>query len=42
MSALILGLVADTPVQIDDASMIGTSYPDFFDHMRTLGATLGG
>ena len=41
MSALILGLVADAPVRIDDATMIGTSYPDFFDHMRMLGAELG-
>lgn len=40
MSALILGCVAHHPVQIDDASMIATSYPDFFDHMETLGASM--
>lgn len=41
MSALILGCVADTPVSVDDASMIATSYPDFFDHMDHLGAKIG-
>lgn len=40
MSALILGCVANAPVAVDDASMIATSYPDFFDHMRGLGATM--
>lgn len=40
MSALILGLVADTPVSIDDASMIATSFPTFFDLMSGLGATI--
>jgi 3-phosphoshikimate 1-carboxyvinyltransferase len=40
MSALILGCVANAPVAVDDASMIATSYPDFFDHMRDLGASM--
>jgi 3-phosphoshikimate 1-carboxyvinyltransferase len=40
MSALILGCVAETPISVDDASMIATSYPDFFDHMDSLGANL--
>ncbi|MGJ8560289.1 MAG: 3-phosphoshikimate 1-carboxyvinyltransferase [Litorimonas sp.] len=40
MSALILGCVADAPVTVDDASMIATSYPDFFAHMERLGANL--
>jgi len=40
MSALILGLVADAPVSIDDASMIATSFPTFFDLMRGLGAEI--
>ncbi|GHB05829.1 hypothetical protein GCM10009069_30200 [Algimonas arctica] len=40
MSALILGCVARAPVSVDDASMIATSYPDFFDHMATLGAKM--
>ncbi len=38
MSALVLGLAAKAPVRIDDASMIATSYPGFFDDLRTLGA----
>ena len=40
MSGLILGLVAQNPVTIDSAAMIATSYPDFFDHMRALGAQI--
>lgn len=40
MSALILGCVADAPVSIDDASMIATSFPTFFDLMRGLGADI--
>ena len=38
MSALVLGLMADNPVTIDDASMIATSFPEFFDQMHSLGA----
>lgn len=38
MSALILGLMGDNPVSIDDASMIATSFPEFFDQMQSLGA----
>jgi len=38
MAFLCLGLVAQTPVSIDDASMIATSFPNFFDLMRALGA----
>ena len=42
MSALILGLVSKQGVlKVDDASMIATSYPEFFTHMRTLGADMG-
>lgn len=41
MSALILGCVADNPVAVDNAAMIDTSYPTFFDHMQTLGAKMG-
>jgi len=40
MSALILGLNADAPVTIDDASMIATSFPDFFSLMASLGADI--
>jgi len=42
MSALILGLVAEAPVSIDDASMIATSFPTFFDLMNGLGAEISG
>ena len=41
MSALILGLVSKQGVRVDDASMIATSYPEFFTHMRALGADMG-
>ena len=37
MAFLCLGLTAETPVMIDDASMIATSFPDFFALMRGLG-----
>ncbi len=40
MSGLVLGLIAQEAVSIDDASMIGTSYPDFLDHMLSLGAKM--
>jgi len=40
MSALTLGLIAENPVSIDDASMIATSFPTFFDLMRGLGAEI--
>lgn len=40
MSALIMGTVAQNPVSIDDAAMIATSYPDFMQHMTTLGADI--
>ncbi|MGJ8563860.1 MAG: 3-phosphoshikimate 1-carboxyvinyltransferase [Alphaproteobacteria bacterium] len=40
MSALVLGLNADAPVSVDDASMIATSFPEFFDMMKGLGAKI--
>ncbi|NNC38368.1 MAG: 3-phosphoshikimate 1-carboxyvinyltransferase [Hyphomonadaceae bacterium] len=40
MSALILGLGAEKPVRIDDASMIATSFPSFFDLMAEIGAKI--
>ncbi|HMM15814.1 MAG TPA: 3-phosphoshikimate 1-carboxyvinyltransferase [Parvibaculum sp.] len=42
MSFIVLGLAAQRPVTIDDASMIATSFPDFAGLMRGLGATLAG
>ena len=38
MSALVLGLASREGVAVDDASMIATSYPDFFAHFGSLGA----
>ncbi|MCG8441530.1 MAG: 3-phosphoshikimate 1-carboxyvinyltransferase [Caulobacterales bacterium] len=38
MAALVLGLGAKQPMEIDDAAMIATSYPSFFDDLKTLGA----
>lgn len=40
MSALILGLNADAPVQIDDGAMIATSFPTFFKLMKNIGAVM--
>lgn len=40
MSGLILGLDANTPVKIDDARMIATSFPSFFDLMSEIGADI--
>ncbi len=41
MSALVMGLASEKPVQIDDASFIATSFPGFVELMRSLGAELG-
>lgn len=40
MSGLVLGLAAREGATVDDVAMIATSYPDFFEHMRVLGARL--
>ncbi len=40
MSFLILGLSSQTPIEIDDCSPIKTSFPNFADIMRALGANL--
>lgn len=40
MSFLVMGLGAEKPVQIDDASPIATSFPEFTALMRELGAVL--
>jgi 3-phosphoshikimate 1-carboxyvinyltransferase len=40
MSFLIMGLAADEPVEVDDAAMIATSFPDFPQFMQRLGAEL--
>lgn len=41
MSFLVMGLASAKAVTIDDASMIATSYPDFVETMRALGADIG-
>jgi 3-phosphoshikimate 1-carboxyvinyltransferase len=38
MAFLVMGLVADEPVRIDDASPIATSFPGFVPLMNRLGA----
>ncbi|GAB4532500.1 MAG: 3-phosphoshikimate 1-carboxyvinyltransferase [Amphiplicatus sp.] len=38
MSFLVMGLAARAAVEIDDAAMIATSFPNFFALMRSLGA----
>jgi 3-phosphoshikimate 1-carboxyvinyltransferase len=40
MSALVMGSAAKDSVTVDDIAMIATSYPEFFDHMATLGANV--
>lgn len=40
MSFLVMGLAAETPITIDDATMIATSFPEFMDLMTGLGARI--
>ncbi len=40
MAFLILGLGAERPVVVDDVRFVATSFPEFMDLMRSLGATL--
>ncbi len=40
MSALVMGMAAKSPVAVDDVAMIATSYPDFFEHMKAIGADI--
>ena len=40
MSFLVMGLAAEKPVLIDDATMIATSFPEFMGLMRALGAPI--
>ncbi len=41
MAFLVMGLAAEKPVTIDDASMIATSFPEFMGLMTGLGAQIG-
>jgi 3-phosphoshikimate 1-carboxyvinyltransferase len=36
----VMGSAAKREVTVDDIAMIATSYPEFFDHMATLGASV--
>jgi len=38
MSFLVMGLASEKPVSVDDVSMIATSFPEFENLMRALGA----
>jgi 3-phosphoshikimate 1-carboxyvinyltransferase len=40
MSFLVMGLAAEEPVTVDDATMIATSFPAFMDIMAKLGGTI--
>jgi 3-phosphoshikimate 1-carboxyvinyltransferase len=40
MAFLILGMVAERPVEVDDGGPIETSFPDFADLMNALGAQI--
>ncbi|MBC7768944.1 MAG: 3-phosphoshikimate 1-carboxyvinyltransferase [Phycisphaerales bacterium] len=40
MSFLILGMASREPVTVDDAQMIATSFPNFIECMRSLGADI--
>ncbi|THF57007.1 3-phosphoshikimate 1-carboxyvinyltransferase [Ollibium composti] len=40
MSFLVLGLAAEKPVTVDDATMIATSFPEFMGLMKDLGAEI--
>jgi 3-phosphoshikimate 1-carboxyvinyltransferase len=40
MSHLVLGLAAEQPVSVDEAEMIGTSFPTFREAMRAIGAKI--
>lgn len=41
MSALVLGLMTDSPVTVDDAGFIDTSFPGFVGLMNKFGASIG-
>mgnify|MGYP001454746355 FL=1 len=40
MSFLIMGLATRNPITIDNGATIDTSFPDFFEIMKSLGANL--
>jgi len=42
MSFLTLGMASEKPVSVDDVAMIATSFPEYQDLMRGLGAQFDG
>jgi 3-phosphoshikimate 1-carboxyvinyltransferase len=40
MSFLVMGLATHEPIAVDDAAMIATSFPNFIESMRALGAVI--
>jgi 3-phosphoshikimate 1-carboxyvinyltransferase len=40
MSALVMGLASEKPVQVDDTAFIATSFPGFVEMMRAMGGDL--
>ena len=40
MSFLTMGLASEKPVTVDDVTMIATSFPEYQDLMRGLGAVM--
>jgi 3-phosphoshikimate 1-carboxyvinyltransferase len=40
MSALVMGLASETPVNVDDTTFIATSFPGFVEMMRRIGGEL--
>ncbi|WP_411816440.1 3-phosphoshikimate 1-carboxyvinyltransferase [Hyphococcus sp. DH-69] len=40
MSFLVAGLASEQPIEIDDASMIATSFPDFIDQINSIGGNI--
>jgi len=42
MSFLVMGLASEKPVSVDDGSAIATSFPNFIELMREIGAEISG
>ena len=40
MSSIVMGMVSNQPIGIDDYSTIKTSFPNFIDLMKRLGAKI--
>ena len=40
MACAVAGLKAEGDVTIEEAEAINKSYPDFYDHLKKLGATI--